>query len=97
MNAEKLEKLTEKNGCVIVCWPESQELMNKSGFEDNSALINDEEGLDMFGYQAYVVSKDWIDNDFHSEDDEDYDSEYVGIAELVRDEVNDGWYYTLPY
>lgn len=46
-------------GCVIVCWPESQMLMEKEGFYDNCSLINSERGLEEYGSSAYLVDKDW--------------------------------------
>lgn len=44
---------------VAVGWPESQELMDKEGFESHSYLINDEQGLEDFGGQAYFVDELW--------------------------------------
>ena len=43
----------------IVCWPESQMLMEKEGFFDNCSLINSDRGLEEFGSSAYLVDKDW--------------------------------------
>ena len=43
----------------IVCWPESQMLMEKEGFYDNCSLINSDRGLEEFGSSAYLVDKDW--------------------------------------
>ena len=54
---------------VIVCWPEIQYLFNEDGFEENSYLINDEQGLEDFGSSAYFVDEDWlnsIENDSNS-------------------------------
>jgi len=34
---------------VVIVWPESQNLMDLDGFEDNSELINDPIGLARFG------------------------------------------------
>lgn len=45
---------------IVVGWPESQDLMELEGFEDNSYLINDEQGISDFGYSAYFVSEDWL-------------------------------------
>ncbi|MCC8119502.1 MAG: hypothetical protein LIP09_12260 [Bacteroidales bacterium] len=45
---------------VIVCWPESQELMDKEGFEEYSYPITDERGLNDFGSGAYFVDKKWL-------------------------------------
>ena len=49
-------------GYDVVLWPDSQDLMELDGFDENSYLINDEEGLEMFGSSAYVVSKMWLDS-----------------------------------
>ena len=46
---------------VAVSWPESQELMDKEGFESHSYLINDDRGLEDFGSQAYFVDELWYD------------------------------------
>ena len=44
---------------VVVQWPESQELMGLDDFKDNSFLINDEKGIDIYGSSAYFVNADW--------------------------------------
>ena len=46
---------------IIICWPESQELMGFDGFRENCSLINGEKGLDTYGSSAYLVDKDWYD------------------------------------
>lgn len=46
-------------GCEIVTWPESQDVMERDGYRDHCWLINDEEGLDLYGSSAYVVEKCW--------------------------------------
>lgn len=43
-----------------VCWPESQTLMDLEGFDENSNLINDEEGLEIYGSSAYFVNSKWL-------------------------------------
>ena len=43
---------------VVVTWPESQHLFNLDGFEENSYLINDENGIDDFGSSAYFVDEE---------------------------------------
>lgn len=64
----------------IVCWPESQMLMEKEGFFDNCSLINSDRGLEEFGSSAYLVDKDWYqkfingelsDAEYNDEDTED--------------------------
>lgn len=49
------------NDFVVVQWPESQELMDKPGFEENCFLINDDNGLNKFGSSAYFVNKQWLE------------------------------------
>lgn len=49
-------------GYEVVTWPESQDLMERDGFFCNAYLINDDEGLDMYGSSAYVVDKYWLDS-----------------------------------
>lgn len=74
-------------GYIIICWPDSQELMELDGFRENCSLINGERGLDTYGSAAYLVDKDWYDEYANApfveddadmdnyEDDEDYDNE----------------------
>lgn len=45
---------------VVVCWPDSQDLMDKEGWEENSMLINDEHGLETYGSSAYLVCSKWL-------------------------------------
>lgn len=47
---------------VVVCWPDSQALMDKEGFEENSYLVNDEQGIEDFGSSAYFVDEEWLDS-----------------------------------
>lgn len=47
---------------VVVTWPDSQDLMEVEGFEDNSYLINDEMGIRDFGPSAYFVDVKWLNN-----------------------------------
>jgi hypothetical protein len=49
-----------KTNVVIVCWPESQDLMMYEGFEENCELINSERGLDLYGSSAFYVNKEWL-------------------------------------
>ncbi len=45
---------------VVVSWPESQDLMGKPGFRENSYLVNDDKGMEDFGSSAYFVKEDWL-------------------------------------
>lgn len=66
-------------GYVIVCWPESQMIMEKEGFYENCSLINSERGLEEYGSSAYLVDKDWYQKFINGElsdavyDDDDAD------------------------
>ena len=65
-------------GYIIICWPESQELMELDGFRENCSLINGERGLDIYGSCAYLVDKDWYDEYVNApfvEDDADMDND----------------------
>ena len=42
----------DKDTFEVVCWPESQMLMELDGFEENSYLVNDDMGLHEFGSSA---------------------------------------------
>lgn len=43
----------------VIRFPESQELQDLEGFDDNAFLVNDEKGLEIFGPSAYFVNKEW--------------------------------------
>ena len=45
---------------VVVSWPDSQNLMCKPGFRENSYLVNDDKGIEDFGGSAYFVDVDWL-------------------------------------
>ena len=49
------------NTFEVVCWPESQMLMELDGFEENSYLVNDDKGLLEFGSSAYFVNRKWLE------------------------------------
>ena len=62
----------------IVCWPESQMLMEKEGFYDNCSLINSDRGLEEFGSSAYLVDKDWYQKFINGElSDAEYNDEDI--------------------
>ena len=46
---------------VIVEFPDIQYYEEAPGFEDNSFLINDEHGLQIFGSSAYFINKKWLE------------------------------------
>lgn len=74
----------------IVCWPESQMLMEKKGFYDNCTLINSEKGLEKYGSSAYLVEKDWYDKFMNNElEDADEDIEDVEMELMVDWEFED--------
>lgn len=45
---------------TVVTWPESQELLEIEGFEENSILIYDGPLYDQYGDAAYLVSLDFL-------------------------------------
>ena len=51
----------DKDTFEVVCWPESQMLMELDGFEENSYLINDDRGLLEFGSSAFFVNRKWLE------------------------------------
>lgn len=68
------------NNYVVVCWPESQMLMEKKGFRQNCELINSEQGFDKYGSSAYLVNEEWYEqfkNGLLEDDDEDNVDELV--------------------
>lgn len=82
---------------IIICWPESQELMELDGFRDNCSLINGERGLNTYGSSAYLVDKNWYDERKNTpivEDDENddcelqiaYDLELIELGFLDEDD-----------
>ena len=42
----------DKDTFEVVCWPESQTLMDIDGFDENAYLVNDDKGLLEFGRSA---------------------------------------------
>lgn len=42
---------------VIICWPDSQEIMDKDWYNE-CHLINDEHGLELYGSSAYFVPEE---------------------------------------
>ena len=51
----------DKDTFEVVCWPESQMLMELDGFEENSYLVNDDMGLLEFGSSAFFVNRKWLE------------------------------------
>jgi hypothetical protein len=64
MNSLRLRNYKKKlmKKYVVITWPESQELCEKKGFEENCYLIADEQGLNEFGSGAYFVNEEWLFN-----------------------------------
>lgn len=46
---------------TIIGWPEIQDYMDKPGFEENSALINQNDKIDI-GSCTYLISNEWLEN-----------------------------------
>lgn len=89
-------------GNVIVCWPESQMIMEKEGFYENCSLINSERGLEEYGSSACLVDKDWYQKFINGElsdviyDDDDadeldvcYDDEIIFGDDYEDDDEDD--------
>ena len=77
-------------GYIIICWPESQELMERDGFRENCSLINGERGLDIYGSCAYLVDKDWYDEYANApfvEDDADMDNDEDELQIVYDDDL----------
>lgn len=51
----------DKETFEVVCWPESQILMELDGFEENSYLVNDDRALLEFGSSAFFVNRKWLE------------------------------------
>lgn len=51
----------DKETFEVVCWPESQMLMELDGFEENSYLVNDDKGMLEFGSSAFFVNRKWLE------------------------------------
>lgn len=49
-----------ENLFTVITWPESQELLEIEGFEENSILINDGPLYDQYGDATYLVSLDFL-------------------------------------
>lgn len=62
MNNKLLELIMKEDKLfTVVTFPQIQEIMNEE-FEDNSYLINDEDGISKYGYSAYMVNVKWLIN-----------------------------------
>lgn len=46
---------------VVVSFPNTQELENKEGFLENVELINSDKGVELYGFGAYLVNKEWLE------------------------------------
>lgn len=55
-----LDEYCKIDGYTIVCWPESQELMEIEAFHEQCELINDDYGLAHYGSSAYRVPNDFF-------------------------------------
>ena len=53
---------------VPITWPAIQNYQEKDGFENHSVLIDDIEGYEDFGPEAYFVETDWLNEDIDDED-----------------------------
>ena len=51
-------------GYSIVCWPESQYLLDHEEINEYCYLINDEDGYNSYGPSAYVVGSQWLKINF---------------------------------
>ena len=51
----------DKDTFEVVCWPESQTLMDIDRFDENAYLVNDDKGLLEFGSSAYFVNRRWLE------------------------------------
>lgn len=45
---------------IVITWPESQELFEIEGFEENSILINNTPLYEQYGDGAYLVSMKFL-------------------------------------
>lgn len=46
---------------VVVSFPNTQDLENKDGFLENVELINSDKGVELYGFGAYLVNKEWLE------------------------------------
>lgn len=51
------------NDYIIIGWPDIQDYMDREGFRENSALIDMNENIGI-GSSTYLISRDWIMNNF---------------------------------
>ena len=54
---------------VVITWPDIQYYMDIEGFDENSYLVNDEQGLEDFGSSAYFVDEEWLEELNKNEED----------------------------
>jgi hypothetical protein len=53
---------------IPITWPDIQDIQELDGFIENSHLINDDFGLDVFGSSAYFVKESWYNNKIINKD-----------------------------
>ena len=46
---------------VVVSFTNTQGLENKEGFLENVELINSDKGVELYGFGAYLVNKEWLE------------------------------------
>lgn len=61
---------------IVIEWPDSQEIMDWDGFEDNAFLVCDEHGMEVFGSSAYFVDEDWYAEQCKAEHSETNETEF---------------------
>ena len=68
-----------RNFTEVVTWPEIQYYMDKKDFRNNTALINSEHGIEIYGSSAYRMNPEWkkLVDEGVIEDIEENDSEYT--------------------
>lgn len=55
-----MKTMSNEHVFVVITWPDTQELMDEEGFEENSILINDGPLYDKYGDSAYMVNLNWL-------------------------------------
>lgn len=63
----------------VVAFPDVQFLMDKEGFRENSHLINDDLGLELYGSSAYFVNTEWLEKTFYEDIENVFKDENLAI------------------
>lgn len=63
------EEIVNAETHTVVCWPESQNYMERHDFHEEAFLILTERGVKLYGDSAYMIPKLWVNEKWASIDE----------------------------